>query len=260
VNVPESDNKDLAPAVTRSIRILGILAESRGVPLGISEISREIGAAKSSTSNLCAVLEEGRLIMKRDGGYVLGHRTIELGGAFLSSFEQVPTFYRLATVRPELAPHLLQLAILDGTSTLFIARHEGHAPLRLSASIGDRFPASTTATGNALLTTLEDDEIRERFADPQTIPQLTDRSTKNLDDLLDRVAQARERGYAVDDGGVHPDVYGISVALAPLSSTGNTIALGVSLIKPDNTPDDRAHALEALLAARTDLENPLLPL
>lgn len=51
-----------SPAVTRSIRILDLLAEARGVPRTLTEIARELGLAKSSVSNLCAALEEGELV------------------------------------------------------------------------------------------------------------------------------------------------------------------------------------------------------
>ena len=74
-----ASERDPAPAVTRSIRILGLLADAHGHPMALSEIARAIGAAKSSTSNLCVVLEENGLIQRRDGGFVLGRRTVELG-------------------------------------------------------------------------------------------------------------------------------------------------------------------------------------
>src|SRR3954464_12814557 len=92
----EQAERDPAPAVTRSIKILGLLADAHGRALALSDIARAIGAAKSSTSNLCAVLEENGLIQRRDGGFVLGRRTVELGGAYISSFDQVREFYRLA--------------------------------------------------------------------------------------------------------------------------------------------------------------------
>ena len=46
---------------------------------------------------------------------------------------------------PVIQGELAQIAALDGTKVLYLGRHEGRAPLRLSATIGDRFPASITA-------------------------------------------------------------------------------------------------------------------
>ncbi|WP_445286245.1 IclR family transcriptional regulator domain-containing protein [Arthrobacter sp. Hiyo1] len=49
-----------------------------------------------------------------------------------------------------------RLALLDGTDVLYLARYEGTNPIRLTANIGDRFPAHVTATGKAVLSTLPD--------------------------------------------------------------------------------------------------------
>ena len=95
------------------------------MPLG--DIARGIGAAKSSTSNLCQVLEDGRMISRTATGYVLGRRTVELGGAYIARFNQIREFYDYCTTSPLLSHEVLQIAMLDGTEVLYLARHEGHA-------------------------------------------------------------------------------------------------------------------------------------
>src|SRR5699024_11637500 len=63
--------RDPAPAVTRSLRILTLLAEASGRPLTLSDIARALGLAKSSAANLCLALEQGEMIQ----------RTAEIGRA-----------------------------------------------------------------------------------------------------------------------------------------------------------------------------------
>jgi DNA-binding IclR family transcriptional regulator len=145
-----------APAVTRALQILTLLEEADGEPMVLGDIARGIGAAKSSTSNLCQVLEDGGMITRTASGYLLGRRTVELGGAYIARFNQIREFYSYCTSSPLLGHEVVQIAMLDGTDVLYLARHEGRAPMRLSASIGSRFPAAPTAVGNALLTTLSD--------------------------------------------------------------------------------------------------------
>src|SRR4029450_11446046 len=103
----------------------------------------------------------------------------------------------------------------DGTEVLYLARHEGHAPMRLTASIGSRFPAAPTAIGNALLTTLSDTEIAARVTGPPPLPRRTEHSVQTLDGLLKKIRLARTRGYAIDDNEVHPGIYGVAVVLPP---------------------------------------------
>jgi DNA-binding IclR family transcriptional regulator len=254
----EQLERDPAPAVTRSIRILGLLADAHGRPLALSDIARAIGAAKSSTSNLCVVLEEHGLIQRRESGFVLGRRTVELGGAYIASFDQVREFYRLCLEAPLLSHELVQIAVLDGTEVLYLARHEGRAPLRLSASIGDRFPAATTAVGNALLALLPPEEVDKRFAGPDAFPQRTERSTANLEQLQNKLALVRERGYAIDDGEVHPGVYGIAMVIPARASGEPPLAIGASLVESAGTKGLREGVIRELGEIIAQLSNPLM--
>lgn len=258
VNDDDQSERDPAPAVTRSIKILGLLADAHGRPLALSDIARSIGAAKSSTSNLCVVLEEHGLIQRRDSGFVLGRRTVELGGAYIASFDQVREFYRLCLEAPLLAHELVQIALLDGTEVLYIARHEGRAPLRLSASIGDRFPAASTAVGNALLSLLTPEEVAERFSSPEAFPQRTERSTANLDQLQSKLERVRERGYAIDDGEVHPGVYGIAMIIPSSDSGEPALAIGASLVESSGGDTIRQGVITELREITVQLANPLM--
>ncbi len=252
----DQSERDPAPAVTRSIKILGLLADAHGRPLALSDIARSIGAAKSSTSNLCVVLEVHGLIQRRESGFILGRRTVELGGAYIASFDQVREFYRLCLEAPLLSHELVQIAVLDATDVLYLARHEGRAPLRLSASIGDRFPAASTAVGNALLARLSDDEVAARFTSPSAFPQRTDRSTASLAQLQAKLARVRECGYAIDDGEVHPGVYGIAMIIQPRTTGEPLLAIGASLVESSGGDTIRSGVIAELREITTQLASP----
>ncbi|SDD85108.1 IclR family transcriptional regulator [Auraticoccus monumenti] len=252
-----SDARDLAPAVTRSIRILDILAEHRGEAMSLTEIAAAIGAAKSSTSNLCAVLEDSGLIQRRrGGGYALGSRTAELGGAYISSFDQLQEFHRLCLASPHLSQQLVKVALLDGTEVLYLARHEGRAPLQLAASIGARFPAASTAVGNVLLAALDDEEIARRFAVPGAFPRWTATSVADLETLVRRVDLARRRGWADDEGAVLAGMQGLAVVLPPVYQHETPLALGVSFPAAETSEEEREELLAELCSLRDDLIAP----
>jgi DNA-binding IclR family transcriptional regulator len=234
-----------APAVSRALKILALL-------------ERAVGAAKSSTSNLCQVLENGQMITRTPSGYLLGVRTVQLGGAYVARFNQVREFYGYCTASPFLSHELVQVAILDGTDVLFLARHESRAPIRLSASIGSRFPAAPTAVGNALLTTLTDTEIAARFTGPQHFPPRTDHSVQTIDGLLSKVWVARDRGYAIDDNEVHPGVYGVAVVLPPWASGDPPLAMGASLMSAQASEEFVDSIVAELRRAAQQLSNPLI--
>lgn len=248
-----------APAVTRALAILDILADAGGQPMSLSDLARALGAAKSSTLNVCGALESGRLIQRRDGGYVLGRRTVELGGAYLSTFDQVREFYRLCAESPVLSHELVQIAILDGTDVLYLARHEGRAPLRLSAGIGDRFPAALTAVGNALLATLDPEEVAARFSHPDAFPRRTEKSTASLAQLQAKLERARQRGVAIDVGEVHSAVVGIAAAVTARQPSETSFAVGVSLVGVEVDEQLIDTMANAVSGVADELSRPLHP-
>ena len=247
-----------APAVLKAMRILDLLATSPGRAKALSEIARDLGIAKSSTSNLCASLEEGGLIRRTDGGYLLGRRTVELGSAYLAGFDQIREFYRICDESLVLSHHLVQIAMLDGARVLYLAVHEGRERFPLSASVGDRYPASATAVGTALLAELSPPDIEALYRDPGQLVTLTNRSTADLASLTRKLETTRERGYAIDEGEVHLSVIGIAVTV-PSTRTGEpSFAIGVSMVHPHDTDADRETALAALREAAAILTRPVL--
>ncbi|MBC7518245.1 MAG: IclR family transcriptional regulator [Microbacteriaceae bacterium] len=254
----ESERATLAPAVVKALRILDLLATTPSRPKPLSDIARELGIAKSSTSNLCASLEDGGLIRRTEGGFLLGRRVVELGSAYLSGFDQIREFYRICEESEVLRRQLVQIAMLDGARVLYLAVFEGRERFPLSASVGDRYPASATAVGTALLSELSRGQIEALFRDPNSLVSLTNRSTVDLASLHAKLEQTRQRGYSTDDGEVHLSVLGLAV-LVPSSGQGEpSFAIGVSLVHPSDTAEEQQLVLSALRLAGADLGRPVL--
>jgi Transcriptional regulator len=247
---------DKAPAVARAVRILDILGESQGA-VTLSELARTLGAAKSSTLNVCGALEDGGLIRRTDAGYELGRRVVELGGDYLRSFDPVIEFYRACAESEVLQHERCQLAVLDGTHVLYLATHVGRAPFRFSAGIGSRYPASITAVGVALLAELPREEIAVRFADDETRPSFTDRSTTSLKDLQKKLKETRERGYSIDHGEVYPGLAGVAVVVPPQASGEVPIALGASLVESRASETALHRVVDELKLVARRMSNPM---
>ncbi|WP_072314180.1 IclR family transcriptional regulator [Agrococcus sp. Marseille-P2731] len=250
-------DRDPAPAVSRSLRILTLLAEAEGVPTTLSEIARALGIAKSSTANLCAVLEEGAMIERDSGGYRLGRRTAELGGAYAQQFNQVREFYGLVAASPVLHREVVQIAMLDGSDALYLARHEGRSPYRLGTPLGSRLPAPLSATGLVLLSRLGDAEVRSLLHEAEPFPQLTPESTTTIAELLPQLAAVRERGFAIDHGGSFGGIVGVAVALEPWAPADPPLAIGAALPAEHVDEERIAEVGSALLEIAAALTNPL---
>ncbi|MGK9221528.1 MULTISPECIES: IclR family transcriptional regulator [unclassified Microbacterium] len=249
-------DRDPAPAVTRALRILTALADSGGAPMTLSELARAVGIAKSSAANLCAALEEGGMIERDARGFRLGRRTAELGGAFALQFNQVREFFAICAASEVLHREVVQIAMLDGADVLYLARHEGRAPHRLGTPLGSRLPAAQSATGRAILMTLDDEDVARQLP-PSAFAAVTERSVTSLEALLALLAEARERGYALDESGSFAGITGVAVPLSPWNPSDPPLAMGAALPADATTPERVAEVGEALLAAASLLTNPL---
>lgn len=248
------EDRSPAPAATRAAAILRLLAQEG--PLGLTEIARTLELAKSSTLNLMVALEQTDLVRRDAASYCLGRATVELGGAYVRGFDVVREFHRLVAEDQVLNSELLHLAVLHETEVLYLARHAGLHPWRMSANVGDRFPASITAVGNVLLAQLDDDQVRRLYTDPAALPVWTEHSTRSVDELLAKLQLVREQGWAVDDRETNPGVHGMAVLVPPRKPGDVEMALGTSMMHHVADEAAREQMLQRLIAAREELSLP----
>src|SRR6478736_1518420 len=188
-----------APAVTRAAAVLEALAASATGRLTLSDLARELGIPKSSTSNLLLALEEARLISRHGAEFTLGRKLVELGAAYLSRMDEVQEFYRYCEQAPTLSGETVRIAMLDGTNVIYLARYEGHPAVRLTSNIGDRMPVSLCAVGKALVARLRDHDIDELFPDGTELPVMTPNSLRTAEELKEQLKEVRRKGYAFED-------------------------------------------------------------
>ncbi|MHC6176386.1 IclR family transcriptional regulator [Glutamicibacter sp. X7] len=248
--------RDPAPAVTRAIAIMGLLAESEGRAISLSEMARTLGIAKSSCANLCQALEDGEMIRRTSDGFSLGRRTAELGGAYALQFNQVREFFGLISSSPTLRGEVVQIAMLDQTDALYLARHEGRAPYRFGTPLGSRLPAVFSAAGNALLMSLSDDEVESLLGPILPLRSGVDGLELTLEEVQRELLQARERGYALDEGHSTVGVIGVAVPLPAWSPGDPPLALGTAIPADQADPVRIAAIGTALREVAARLENP----
>lgn len=133
---------------------------------------------------------------------------------------------------------LVQIALLDGAQVLYLAVFEGRQRFPMSASVGDRYPASVTAVGTALLSELTPGQVAELYWDTSNLVGFTKKSTSTLAELQEKLERTRVRGDAVDEGEVHPTVLGLAIPI-PGGSGEPSFAIGVSIVHPTGSVDER---------------------
>jgi len=246
----DGNGGDRSPAVLRAVALLGVLSESRQ-PLGVSELARGAGIPKSSAHNLLASLLSVGLVHRVAASreYVLGSRVLELASRFLDSEAVSVIFMDAARTYVQETGETVQMGRLEGTTVVYTARFEGTRSISLSARVGTRLHASTTAMGKAALATLSDEEIRRRYAGVDPLPTETPRSISTLSGLLAEVQHIRLRkGVAVDDeeNGLGLRCYAVSL----FEIMGLCYAASTTLTATGQTPAEEERIVEALQRLR----------
>jgi DNA-binding IclR family transcriptional regulator len=143
--------------------------------------------------------------------------------------------------------HTGYISVLDETGEHVVVMRviHGSLALRVVTWPGHRSPAYATATGRALLARLDDETIRQRFA---TTPMagLSKRSPQNVTELIERVAQVRQYGWALAQDEALPGVGSISCSVADPDSR-ETLAFCLSFPASTGVPDALKKLQQSLL-------------
>lgn len=206
-------------------RVLELLEYLARCPGGATfrQLAEDLRLPKSSLHGLLATLvDQGWLFLHEPTRtYRIGVRAWQVA----QSFSQLDLLAQLArrhmeAVRGELN-ETVQLAVLEGTDNIYVAKVESDQPLRLVSHVGSRLPAYATGLGKVLLAGLDTEEMRRRMAKVPLQP-FTARTVKTFKALERELAEIRKSGFGWDEGEYTVGVY--CVAVPVLGADGRTVA------------------------------------
>lgn len=242
----------LVPAVERATRILDHVARTRTYP-SLSDLSRELGIAKSTVHTLCRTLVELDLLIRRsDQTYQLGPHLMRWSNAFNQQSDVATEFASLWDKETGMPGATITLTVIDGGEVVYIAARNSEVSHSLiDFKAGMRLPAAFTATGKAFLSYMSDFEVRKLY--PEGLPEpRTPHSVQSVDALLKQLRDTRQRGYSIDNQEVAEGIicFGASV----LDSRNLPIAgVAVSLLAEDVTASDRERIIANIRRIATRL-------
>lgn len=211
--------------LVKGLAVLELLAHSDR-PLGVTELARELGVAKSNAHRILQALTELRYVRKHEasGTYQATIRVWELGTAVLAHFNlrevAVPFMERLL----ERTRETVHLSVLDGYDVVYVHKLESPEPVRAYTQIGGRAPAHCVATGKAMLA----------WSAPASLETLAERLQRHSDKtivepekFLREMSKVRSQGFAVNRGEWRSSVCGVGSPIRDPSG-GIIAAIGLS--------------------------------
>jgi IclR family transcriptional regulator, KDG regulon repressor len=242
--MPKKTPKYFVPGTAKTLQILEALA-ILGKPVTLQRLTEYTGLPKSSIFSILVTLELLRYIERdSDNKFNLGPKSVQFGAAALQSTNLSLIFHQYARKIVEECGETVQLAILDRSEVIYIAREDGTREVQLVSHIGRRLPAHATAIGKAMLSILPD-EIIDEFYDSQNLPGLTANTIRSVDQLKTELDRIRKQGYALDN---EETSEGLQCLGAPIiDKTGKAIAgISVPFLSARATPEHYNCILTAL--------------
>lgn len=230
----------LVPALERGVRILDHVARARSFP-SLTELSRELDIAKSSTHLLCNTLVQLELLIRRpDQTFQLGPHVMRWSNAFALRSDVSAEFAAIWDLDTELPGATITLTVLEGAEVVYIAARNAAGFPSFEFRSGMRLPAAFTATGKAFLSHMSEAEVRRLYSGGFPAPR-TPHSVRTIPGLLAELEEIRRSGVSMDNQQVAEGMvcFGASV----LDSHNRPIA-GVAVSLPaDPLPDEEKRSI-----------------
>jgi len=213
-------------AVRTSFRVIEALKQLDGA--GVSEVAEHLDIPDSTAHDHLQTLERSAYLLKdADDTYRLSARFLEFGGYARSRMG----LYTIA--KPELddlahkTGEISNLMIEEHGQGIFLAVAKGQSAVEIEPvhHTGMRVYLQTTALGKSILAHLPEERI-EQILDAHGLPEITNTSITDRDELFDELDEIRDRGYAIDN---EERVEGMRCVAAPITTSAGVIgAISVS--------------------------------
>jgi IclR family transcriptional regulator, acetate operon repressor len=241
-----ADRGGQVQSLTRALAVMEALAHSHD-GLSLTELAQTVGLPTSTAHRLLTTLQQARFARFDPAGGVwqVGVQAFIVGSAFA----------RTRDVTAMARAHLRRLMEESGeTANLYVAE-EGEAVcmaqvecrqlMRAIARPGGRVRMHCSGAGKAILAWLPEREVG-KVLERHGLPRFTERTLTTPKALRAALAEARARGYAVDD---EEHAVGLRCVAAPVLDEHGLPLAGISVSGPTaRIPDHRVALLGALVA------------
>jgi DNA-binding IclR family transcriptional regulator len=251
-----ADPPDGTQSIQRAVAVLRLLATASEAGLGLTEISIQSAIPHPSVHRILSVLIAEGIVEQRSGTrrYVIGEQIPLLA---LSRRSQDPLLDIVGPHLRDLVRSIGDTGFLTrraGQDSVCVARQLGTYPIQVLAwNVGERRPLGVTNAGIAILSGMQTDSARRILASNRLRLSQYGLSSK---EILQEVATARSRGFAMRAKALVPGTSAISVLVRSFSSAGHA-ALSINQVSRRLTPRRTDDVVEQLRVHAEAIEREL---
>ncbi len=195
------------PAVDHALRVLSLLAASRG-PMPAQLVASRLDLPRSTVYHLLATMQEHGFVMHlpEERRYGLGVAALELSSAYARQEPLTRIGARLLAALVDRLGISAHLAVPHGRDVLYAIEERAPRAPALITGVNVRLPMQLTASGRAMLAAMPRAQVRALFPDRAAFVH-----RHEVPDDIERYSQLRSvldatttRGFALERGSVTP--------------------------------------------------------
>ena len=220
----EGSDRYNVPALERGLRLLACFSPAAPA-WGAPDLARQLQLPRSTVFRMLSTLENLGYLHRSGSEYRLGLGVLRLGYDYLST---QPLAQLAEPVLQSLCDRLgftTNLALLDGTSVVYVARIAPAGAFQGAVRVGSRLPAHATVLGRVLLQDMDAAQLQALFGGAE-LPQFSESTPRTVEQLLALLARDRERGHAMGEGFYES---GVSSIAAPVRDARGAVVAGLGL-------------------------------
>lgn len=227
-----------------SLQIIELIDEQEGAT--VSEVADELEKPPSTVHGHLSTLRDQEFVIQKGDIYHLGLRFITLGKS-VRNRERIYTLADRYTERVVEETEFRSIfAVEEHGRGVYLSRNAGNHSKWRHEQTGERFYLHATAAGKALLAHLPDERIDE-IIDQWGLPQLTENTITDRDELYEELETVREEEIAYNS---EEQLDGIRAISAPVTTPVGQEVGALSANGPAHKLSDRQSKEELAEALR----------
>lgn len=192
-----------------------------------SEVASHVDYSKSTVHSHLATLEENEMIVNEEEGYRLGLRLLDFARQVRTQIGNYEIIKNELDSTAEKTGEVVQFGLEEHGKVKYLYKASGEHGVITASRPGRHSHMHSTSLGKAILAFLPADQV-ESILEDRGLPAQTANTITDREELRERLAEIRTRGYALD---LEENLDGLRCVAAPVRG-GDAVLGAVSITGP----------------------------
>lgn len=227
-NIPAADEFDRQTAKTTVTTFRIIEALKFDSPARVSDLATELDLAKGTVHKHLTTLKKVNYVIQDGERYRLSLRFMGIGTGVRANLDVYQIAYEPLEKLADATGEVASIMIPEYGYGVYVVRVSDEGRPDIDIREGESVPLTATAGGKAILSYMDPD-ARERIIERHGLPELTDNTITDPDELRDELRRIRNKRQALDKGEYRSDQHCVA---APLTDFKENVVGAVTVSGP----------------------------